>query len=297
MTYTNKYNLPPEIVSVLTRDRYNPDGRDLGDYSATTICAPIQQTILKRRHPEQLKVQDVIDSFWAFTGSIAHAILEEQAVSDALVENRFFASVMGKKISGCIDHYKDGIITDYKTTKSYKVMRGDYSDWEKQLNVYAYLTENNGWPVEKLRIFVFILDWKQAEMYKPNYPACPIVELPLRLWTPIQRDEFMIRRVGKLIESEQFKDELLPPCTDKEMWRDVKDYAVMKEGQKRAVKCYEDKTSSLTHNLKCGEVVVKRMTARTRCHNYCVAAPLCTQHKQELAAEGGYVDDGEPCIF
>jgi hypothetical protein len=274
-------------VQLLVRERYNPEGQDLG-ITATTLCNPIQQTILKKRHPDRLKVFDVSDLLWSFLGTIGHRALQEQGRDDALVEERFYATVWGNKISGQTDHYCEQIITDYKLTKSYKIMKGDFTDWERQANCYAWLAEQNGWPVKRLRVITFILDWSQAT-YQKGYPQCPILEIPLPLWPQEQQHTFIHSRVRELLLAEQVPDHDLPECAEAEMWQDHS-YSVVKEGGKRAVKCYANETDSLSHNFKSGEKLVKRMTPRKRCLNHCAAEPVCCQHQRLLHEEGG-----EPC--
>jgi len=75
--YTNRYNLPPEICSAVLMDRYT-DKEDMPcDYSVSNIVAPIQQTILKKRHKGKHAIRDVIDYYWSFKGSVALQILED----------------------------------------------------------------------------------------------------------------------------------------------------------------------------------------------------------------------------
>jgi len=170
------------------------------------------------------------------------------------------------------------------------MMKGNFDDWEKQLNVYAWLAEENGWPVTRLRIIAFILDWNQSALYQKGYPQCPIVELSLPLWPKQQQHDFVQRRVRELIRAEQQPDHELPECTLQEMWQEVRDWAVVKEGMKRAVKCYDREEESMSHNFKSGETLVKRLTPRKRCLNHCAASTVCIQHQRLLQEEGG-----EPC--
>lgn len=303
--YTNRHNLPPEIVSILTKNRYNESNERLGDYSVTTLCSPIQQTILKRRYPEKLKVFDVIDLFPSFTGSIAHKVLEEHGSDSSLIEKRFYGTVLGKEISGQVDHYKDGIITDYKSTKVYKIMKNDYTDWEQQLNVYAWLARISGYTVNSIRIYTFILDWKKHEAYKKGYPKCPILEIPLRLWSKDECEKFIVHKIGLFIKNEQKKDSEIIECTAKEMWQDVKDWCIIKKGAKRATKCFDNKIEAEEYyhmqSFKEDFELVKRMTKRTRCFDHCVVSELCSQHKRLCIEEGGasieLQEHGEDCIF
>lgn len=298
MEYTNRHNLAPEIVKALTKDRYNPDAEPLGDYSATKICNPIQQTILKQRYAKELKQQDVIDNFWAFIGSIAHKVLEEHGTDGSLIEKRFYMDIQGKTLSGQVDHYKDGVITDYKSTKVYKIMKGDFSDWEEQLNVYALLARENGYKVKQLRIFTFLLDWKKHEVFKANYPQCPVVEIPLKLWEVESRERFVSRRIELLTKYSNNEDNSLLWCTPKEMWQDFQDYAILKGESTRAKRCFdtEDKAkeylNSLDASKRCGdERIVKRMTKRTRCFEYCPVNHKCFQHKKLCVEEGVGIEE------
>lgn len=284
MTFTNKYNLAPEVVSLLARENYNPEGADLG-LTVTTLCSPIQQTILKRRHPDQLKVFDVSDRMWSFLGTLAHEILAQYGRADAIVEKRFFAEVLGKKVSGQTDHYRDGIITDFKLTKAYKVTKGSCLEWERQTNLYAWLMEQNGWPVTELRIIAFILDWSAANSYQKNYPACPVVELPIPLWSQAERQAFVQDRVGALLTAAEADDHLLPECSRQEMWADVVDYAVIKVEAKRAVKCYATEEEGRQHPFRPGEMLVRRYTPRKRCLRHCAVEPVCRQNLRLLRKE------------
>ena len=95
-------------------------------------------------------------------------------------------------------------------------------------------------------------------------------------------------------------DEALLPCTESEMWQGVRDWAVLKEGAKRAIKCYDDEGEALKHVLKEGEYIAKRYTARTRCHNHCAVANHCRQHQLLLDQEAGLeasLPAGEEAIF
>lgn len=281
---TNRHNLPPEIVAALTKDRYNPDSDDIGDFSASSLIAPIQQTILKQRHKDNLAVRDVIDNFYAFVGSIAHKVLEEHGSGEALIEKRMFANVFDKKISGQVDHYKSGIITDYKSTKAYKIIKGGFDDWEKQLNIYSYLFQQNNLPVKELQIFAFILDWKEHETYQKDYPQIPIVRIPLRLWSNEETRAYIASRVITFDRNLVFPDEMLLQCTNAEMWCDIKDWALLKKdgSSKRAIKVFKTESEMLQYSPKCDEYIAQRMTERTRCKSYCPVSHVCKQYQEYI---------------
>lgn len=287
MEYTNKYNLPQEIVNAIMKDRYTDLSEEPSDYSATTLISPIQQTILKRRYPKDHIVRDVIDSYWAFIGSIAHTVLEEawHESIGSVVEKRLYVDVLGKSISGKMDCYHNGEIRDYKSTKAYKLIKGDYSDWEKQLNIYAYLCRKNGYSVNRLRVFAFILDWKEGEIVRQKgYPECPIIEIPLRLWSEEAQEAYIKGRVQELQYADLVHDQKLAecfPCSNRDMWQDVKDYCVKKKDSDRATKVFdtmeeaEEYYKSKDKNIfEC----ITRYTPKTRCLKYCPISHICKQN-------------------
>lgn len=285
---TNKHGLPDEVYKALCSNRYSgdDDGRRT-DYSATTLVSPPQQVILRRRYPDA-NSEDAIDRVWSMFGSIAHTLLEEHGSDEALTENRFYSEVLGKIVSGQVDHYKDGIITDYKTTSVFKVTKRSYEDWEKQLNIYAFLARENGLQVRNLRIVAIIRDWKESDTHKTDYPKTPIVVIPITMWDNTDAEQFVIDRVLRLSIDEEYDDFNLTPCTDEDMWATPPVYAVMKEGRKTAIKLYstesdaQDHLSLLVESGGDGYYVQERKGERRRCAKYCNVSDMCTQYKDYL---------------
>lgn len=290
---TNKHGLPEEVYNALCKNRYAGDATQSSGYSATALIAPIQQTILKKRYPG-CGSEDAIDRVWSLFGHIAHSLLEEHGSDDALTEKRFFADIYGTKISGQVDHYKDGIITDYKTTSAYKICKKSYDDWEKQLNVYAYLARANGLEVRNLRIIAIIRDWSEADAYKPDYPKTPIVEIPLTLWDYTTQDQWVRSRVSQIEFNETKGDDALMPCSREERWQAESKWAVLKDSSaKRASRVFDSEQEawsylgSLTLANRTGdEIVVERQGEPRRCLKYCSVSSVCVQHQDYLKQKG-----------
>ena len=104
---------------------------------------------------------------------------------------QLYKKVLDKTLSGQVDHYKDGVITDYKVTTSFKVCKGDYSDWEKQLNIYAWLFKQHKYKVNSLRIISFIRDHSESNKFKSGYPNFPITVIPITLWEDHVAESFI----------------------------------------------------------------------------------------------------------
>jgi hypothetical protein len=302
MKITNHHNLPDEIVNAFLKDRYTDETEDPFDYSASTLVAPIQLTVLKKRHPHKLVVRDVVDFFWRFMGSIAHNVLEEawHESMGSKVEKRLYLEVAGKVLAGKIDCYGDGQLRDYKTCKAYKIVKGKYDEWEQQLNIYAQLLIENGYLLSILKIYALIFDWKETETGKKNYPDAPVAIIPFRLWADRERADFIYQRIMLLEKAFGLTDEQLAeqiPCSRREMWQDLKDIAIIKKGSKRATKTFEAFEEAEAYmktyaanpksciNYKDYEIV-ERWTARKRCLKHCDAATVCKQHERLLQEEG-----------
>lgn len=293
---TNIHDLPEEIYKALCSDNYSGDvtGKKT-DYSATSLVAPVQQTILKKRYPN-IQAEDVMDRVWALLGSGVHNIIEGHASEGAVVEKRLYKKVLDKTLSGQVDHYKDGVITDYKVTTSFKVCKGDYSDWEKQLNIYAWLFKQHKYKVNSLRIISFIRDHSESNKFKSGYPNFPITVIPITLWEDHIAESFIKDKVATLKACEDYTDEQLPPCSDDDMWAQPDVWAVMKEGRKSAIKLFDNLDSAREHagymSDEAGNAlyIQHRKGERRRCSKYCTVSSVCSQYKKYLEDIGSQDD-------
>jgi hypothetical protein len=277
--YSNKHNLPLELVRALTANRYISDSPSSSktDFSITGLIAPTQQTILKKRYPD-CSEGDVIENLWSMFGSIAHQLLEEHGSEDSLTEERFYTNVLDKTISGGIDHFKGNQATDYKVTSVWKVKKNDYTEWEQQLNCYRWLLEENGHKIDSIRIIAILRDWNKGEMVKdPDYPRAPIQIIELPVWQSCEAAAFIWQRVAALKNAENLPDNELPNCTVREMWGEEDKWAVMKEGLKRALKLYTTEQEAI-ENLKPNCYIQFRKGKCKRCLDYCEVSTVCSQN-------------------
>jgi hypothetical protein len=304
---TNRHNLPIEVYNALTKNRYSADdgGERKTDFSVSTLIAPIQQTILRKRYPD-CNSEDCIDRVWTLFGHIAHSLLEEHGSDDSITERRFYMEVLGKTISGQVDHYKDRRITDYKTTGTYKIQAKSYEDWQKQLNCYATMCEENGYPVDSIKVIAILRDWKEPDDYKPDYPNAPIVEIPLLKWSAGARMRYITERVQMLINNEALPDECLMRCTDAERWKRFRDWAIFKvnaEGKPgiKASKVFKEESmgeeaTEYRRTKGAGYELFKRMSQPRKCLKYCNVSQKCSQHQQylkEVEKDGAVESEGQ----
>jgi hypothetical protein len=304
--YTNKSNLPEEVVKAITKDRYTDSSEDPFDYSASTLVAPTQKTVLEKRYPGKLRIMDVVDEYWSFLGSIAHAVLEEawSAAMGSWSEKRLYIKVLGKVLAGKMDIYHMGTIRDYKMTRVYKILKADYLEWEQQQNIYAQLCRENNWPVHEIKIIVLLRDWNKGEAYKEGYPKAPIVIIPLRVWPEEEAVAFINNKVKELQHAETLSDEELMatyPCSDRDRWADIRGYGVQKPSSQKAWRRFDtmEEAETFVETLKNKEeyIIKEQKSPPTRCNDWCKAAAVCLQHNPKWKEAESVESEAETPIF
>lgn len=292
MQITNIYNLPDSVVQAIKRPTYNKGNANV---SATELLNSPRIVQLKRRHWDSLE-EDASSMVWSLFGTAIHHVLEHGKSDNHIIEQRLFAEVDGWTISGAIDLQEvdengNVTISDYKTTGSWAAMNGK-DDWEKQLNIYAYLVEaTKKVPVKKVQIVAIIRDWSAREAsYKEGYPKAPIVVLDIPLWPMEQRLAFIRERISKHSDASfaHETDDELPECTPSEMWEKQSSYAVIKKGNVRAKAVYmtlADAEAGMKELKDADKYEIQtRPGERTRCANYCQVSKYCSQYRLYLDA-------------
>jgi hypothetical protein len=300
--------IPPEILKAIELYSF---GSKPGRYGVTTLLQPVQATILKRRYPEEVK-EDPQDQLWRLFGSAFHKLLEEGAealgIDSRRSEDYISLEIFERWVGGVIDlHVDDESITDYKLTKAWSVIKQDRIDeWVLQLNMYRYMVwRQTGVEIKKLRIAAFFRDWeKKFTLQNSDYPKAKmqLYELPLLDFQEVEN--FMERRIAKLIMAEWMPDELLPPCSKEEMWEKPTEFAVYKETKKKGEWVSAKRASRVLESEELAQAYIDnaalkpserysidvRPGRRIKCEGvfdggetYCPIAHICPQHQAYLA--------------
>jgi len=205
---TNMHGAPESILQAVTADPYT---KGEADFSVTELIKPPQINRLWAEHENKISM-DVRDEFWKLLGRGVHNVLEQYS-DGGVSEERHFAKVGDVTVSGAIDLVDNGMVTDYKVTSTYSVMKGLKPEWEQQLNMYSWLLRQNDISSSSLRIVALCRDWiKSRSDRSQKYPASPIVILPVPKWPDEQQDQYIEERVRVHM------DESTIPCTSEERW-------------------------------------------------------------------------------
>jgi hypothetical protein len=167
------------------------------------------------------------------------------------------------------------------------------ADWKHQLNIYAHLVEKvKKIPVTKMSIVAIIRDWSAREAQKDGYPQAPIVTIPIKVWYPEAREQFIQSRLtahsSAMFEADT--EGTLPECSSDEMWEKPSTWAIKKEGGVRAKSVHssvEEANAALAEAEKSAKKNEKfaieiRPGERTRCKSYCQVSKFCSQFQTYL---------------
>ena len=270
MSLTNEYGAPDVFVRAVEGDPYT---KGEADFSATELLKPPQIVRLTKKHEDSITT-DVRDEWWKLLGKGVHNILEQYG--EGLCEERFFAECNGIKISGAIDMLVDGAVTDYKVTSVFTIQRGLKTDWEQQLNIYAWLLRQNDITATSLEIVGLCRDWIQSRAaVKRDYPQSPIVPIKVPLWRDERQDKFVEDRV----RVHTMENTL--PCTPEERWARG-GYSVLGGGLKpRSFDSLNEAANYITQNEKPGRTFsIQEGGAKfVRCESWCSVSDHCPQWK------------------
>jgi len=280
---TNKHNLPQTFVNVLKRPTYSK-GR--ANISVTGLINSPKIVALSAKFHDELE-EDVSDMVWSLFGSAVHKVLEHGKDDNHLIEERIHVEVDGWRLSGAVDLQvvnPEGTVSirDYKTTSAWAVMN-EKSEWEFQLNIYAYLVEKvKGKTVADLGIVAIIRDWNRRDAAtREGYPEAPIKELPIKLWSMEERERFVQERIAlhSAFDFAMEAGEDLPDCTPEQTWERPTVYAVRKVGNVRAKSLHEseEEAKAAAEKLGKGYEVETRPGERVRCANFCPVSQYCQQ--------------------
>jgi len=161
-------------------------------------------------------------------------------------------------------------------------------EWEQQLNIYAWLIERaKKQTVSSVGIVGLIRDWNRREAAtKEGYPEAPVKEIPIKLWSFDEREQFISKRVAlhSACEFAMETDGDLPDCTPSEMWEKPTTWAIKKKGGIKAKKVYdrEDYAVEALKELSDEYEIEVRPGERTRCASFCSVSQYCQQYRDYL---------------
>lgn len=289
MKITNKHNLPVAIERAISNDPYVPSGSDI---SVTKLISSPHLNLLQQRHADEIE-EDISDRIYALIGKSVHYILERGSIGTRdiserklLVKNDLTQGWLMSGIFDCLTY--EGELIDYKLTSVFQTMdamKNGKHLWEAQLNVLDWLITNSdeklGIEVKKLSIIVIIRDWvKTQSLTKKQYPKKQIITINMRRWSRIEQDTYIKERIT--LHKMAIEEGRSSICSPAERWHKDDQYAVMKNGCKKALRLLpslkEAKQYLVNHKLQenKGCHIIFRKGEDVRCASYCDVNKFCS---------------------
>jgi len=274
--WTNRHNIDPAVAQAVMSDDYEL----VGDISVTGLIRPPQIAALEAAYGNQIE-QDVSDGLWRLLGQSMHQVLQAGRLAGTIQEQRLTVEVLGWQVSGAFDIYyeQSNTIKDFKVTSVWSYIFGGRSEWQAQVNLYAYLAEQNGIQVDELKIVMLLRDWNKSGLQgNADYPPIPFVEVGISKWPSEFTQRFLEERVTlhQLARGGDY-----PPCTDEERWAQPETWAVQKVGAKRAWRVFKNMEDAVTLAGRAkGYTVEHRPGKNVRCEGYCLVARFCEQARE-----------------
>lgn len=288
MIIHNRHGLPDSLYRALCHDGYNAGSKPSHISTTSLIGAPLIFQ-LKKRYKDRIEV-DATDLIWSLLGQSVHSVIERAEGKQSIAEERLYMDIEGWTISGQIDLYEAGILTDFKVTSVYSFLLGEKKEWENQMSVNSALMRHASFEVSAVQIIAILKDWsrRKAEQDR-DYPEVPVMVKPMPLVPNDKVLQYISGRVKLHQEAESLPDEEIPICTPEERWATNNTWAIYANANKRAtavVDSEEEAKSRLAFlssaNPKKTFKIEFRKSTEMKCLNFCPVAKFCRHGRKVL---------------
>lgn len=319
--YVNNNDIPLAMAVYLASDGYNyAASRDEKTISVTTLLKPIRQVILTERMDFENVGVNLIDMVSNRIGHSIHDGIEQawvnnhvEALQSLGYPQKFIDSVVvnppadmdlsdkypiyteirsNRKfgeytITGQFDFAINGSIEDFKTTSVWTAIKQRSDDkYIQQMSIYKWL---NPAIIDKdySTIHWIFTDWSTVSSYSnPNYPSNRYQPKRFELMNTLETENFIRKKLSEYDTYKDLPEELLPVCSDEDLWRSEPQWKYYKNPAKRdrATKNFNNQYDAMTRFADDGFVgVVVEVKGKVKACKYCPAYLNCSQKDTYLA--------------
>ena len=156
------------------------------------------------------------------------------------------------------------------------------------------MLRSQGFDARRGEIVALIRDHNQRKAKtEKDYPKHPVfkIEWDFRESDFEQMELDVISWFSQIMDEEKLSDEELKPCSPEQRWHKPDKWAVMRKGQKKAVRLFDSEEKALAHmdwladqpsNKGRGLYIEFREGEDTRCQSYCSVAQFCPYGRKIL---------------
>lgn len=272
MKILNPRNLPESLVLAATGEVRTPNPMRFG---VNELIGP--PMIRKLSHEHYGEFVEVVESrFWLMLGLAWHNYMEKFAPANSVAEEKIEITWDDEDgpftISGIPDLYYGDTLIDYKLTSVWSYIYGGKTEWEAQLNIYAWMIhKKHGIKINNLSIIAGFRDWSErGAENSSDYPPAQIMEIAVPIWELGAVEDYIWHRMNA------HKNGL--PCTPEERYHKADTWAVMAKGRKSAHRVLDSEAEAnqwIEAKRLPGLYVEKRVGEDKRCKSYCPVRNFC----------------------
>lgn len=309
MVITNKHNLPPHVVRVLTEGMRPPERNTV---HVTELIDDIHRRSMSLQHYGH-QTFDASDMMWAMLGKMGHKVMEQDPsiVSEYNVKltfgydsginsvTRLRSKSIDRKpapdeiaLTGTVDAYDPVTKTLYDNKfVTHTAITSNPSDgkkvWRDQLTVYKYMLNQVGITVRQAYIIAFIRNMTVYDALKHDMPDSNIVPVQIELPTMRECEEYVFDRLNEMA-SLTFEGKETTECSQENRWNRSKYRAFVptKPGAKNPWKSIgtfdteHEAVQALDNANAMQSGTVEEIEGKDiRCINYCQYKEFCDYGK------------------
>lgn len=325
MKLTNNHDISLPIAVWLMHDEYDyvKDDRYI---SATTLLKPLREIVLAHRVDKSTLEMDIMDLVSSSMGTGLHDSIEKawhvghkealrklgypervvQAVTinptpeqlkedpniiPVYIEQRGIREIAGWKVGGKFDIVTEGLLQDFKSTSTYKwVKGGSTEDYKLQGSVYRWI-HSDKITEDVIRINFIFTDWMKALAQNPasNYPPHRIMYKDIPLMDISDTEMWVTNKLNNIVKYWNAPQEDIPECTDEELWKSDPQFKYYSDPAKatqpgaRSTKNFDDMMEARKFQAEKGKGIIVTVPGEPKKCNYCKAATICKQRERYFA--------------
>jgi hypothetical protein len=306
MKIINDVQMPNHAFEAITKLQGRLEPPTLDYIGVTTLMGEPLPRYLNARYWHQLEVK-ASETMNAIQGQLGH-LLFDKVETTTISKIPLQVEHDGFTIKGEADYYDPILFTlgdnKFKQVNSVTAQRISKDDsLERQLNIYCWMARKMGYDVRHLQGDIYINGWTVYKSYGDSaYPKAPYLKIPIPIWEEAFTTQYLSERLKihdtvaiRLLKEYGPANSLtplgvvrldaamleIPVCTDEERFAQPTKYAVMRDGQKKAVKLFDNPIDA---EAFCGPKmsVVERKGGYMKCQFYCAFRHgLCPHNKPE----------------
>ena len=270
------------------------------DVSVTELLQPVQISHLRSRYKHLTSVTSMDNIVPSLAGNGLHDQLQRYLRNESLVsgkwqiERNVLGVINNYRVKGRFDAlYNNEVLYDIKTTRAWKFLNGDFTEWEQQLNIYDYLLFKDGITLKELKIMGVVLDWQAGKVWDKKYPSSRIQIVKVDQWSRTQQEGFLSDKVNFWSQYLSVADKKLPLCSTTERWGSKPVYKLFRtKSSKRATKVFPSNQRAGAYLNACylkdkdkwkdARIDMSVDNQWNRCESWCEVAPHCHQYKNKI---------------